>query len=218
MQNTLLSRPSKPRLNIFRSSHRSANTPLMSQIAVFDGTTAPTQKHYKEGYKEREKRPWDIGKPQQGVVRAFERGLFRGEARTRPSGLFCPNNHYTFRNLEPKVYKLSDSVAWIAYQQVLDIGSGLGDNAIYLAKKGLSVTGVDFSPEALEEARKRLSEASSPATDKLTFLEGDAFSLDTILGDKAFDTALDCSLMHCFSPGDQKRYISSLSPHVRLSK
>ncbi|RIR86329.1 class I SAM-dependent methyltransferase [Mycobacteroides abscessus] len=38
---------------------------------------------------------------------------------------------------------------------VLDIGCGLGDNAIYLAQQGFNVTGLDFAPSAIEQAKVR---------------------------------------------------------------
>ena len=43
--------------------------------------------------------------------------------------------------------------------EVLDIGCGLGDNAIYLASRGHSVTRLDGSPAAIEEARRRAADA-----------------------------------------------------------
>src|SRR6201993_3723772 len=43
---------------------------------------------------------------------------------------------------------------WI-HGDVLDIGCGLGDNAIYLAKSGHNVTGLDISPTALITAERR---------------------------------------------------------------
>ena len=44
--------------------------------------------------------------------------------------------------------------------EVLDIGCGLGDNAIYLASRGHSATGLDGSPAAIEEARRRAADAA----------------------------------------------------------
>ncbi len=41
----------------------------------------------------------------------------------------------------------------------LDIGCGLGDNVIWLAGQGFSVTGCDISPTAIEGARQRVDAA-----------------------------------------------------------
>src|ERR1700756_2398196 len=43
---------------------------------------------------------------------------------------------------------------WV-HGDVIDIGCGLGDNAIYLAKSGHRVTGLDISPTALITAERR---------------------------------------------------------------
>src|SRR5262249_822723 len=45
---------------------------------------------------------------------------------------------------------------------VLDLGCGTGNHAIPLSKRGYHVTGVDRSPEMLEQARQKAVTATSP--------------------------------------------------------
>jgi SAM-dependent methyltransferase len=73
---------------------------------------------------------------------------------------------------------------------VLDAGCGTGDNAIFLASRGLRVTAVDIAPTAIETARGR----------------GDG--VDWVVGDSAaftgqFDTVLASALIHCV-PAEQR--------------
>ena len=42
---------------------------------------------------------------------------------------------------------------------MIDVGCGFGPNATFLGSKGLEVTGIDLSPEAIAEAGKRLAAA-----------------------------------------------------------
>jgi len=44
--------------------------------------------------------------------------------------------------------------------RALDIATGKGRNAIFLAEQGFDVVAIDFSPVALDEARKRAAEKS----------------------------------------------------------
>jgi cyclopropane fatty-acyl-phospholipid synthase-like methyltransferase len=66
---------------------------------------------------------------------------------------------------------------------VLDIGSGRGCVAVYFAKIfGWSITGVDITRRATEEARRH----RAPAGASLTFIEGDLYTVDL---DRTFDGA-----------------------------
>ena len=54
-----------------------------------------------------------------------------------------------------------ESDAWhIPHGLALDVATGKGRNAIFLAKMGFSVVGIDISTIALEEARRRAAEKS----------------------------------------------------------
>ena len=88
--------------------------------------------------------------------------------------------------------------------EVLDIGCGLGDNAIYLASRGHSVTGLDGSPAAIEEARRRAGAAGVT----VNFDVADATELSGY--DGRFDTVVDSALYHCLDEEGQQACIAAL--------
>ena len=72
--------------------------------------------------------------------------------------------------------------------RVLDLCCGSGTQALNLAKKGFNVTGVDFSPIAIERAEE-LAEKMS-VKNQVEFLVGDARRISKLLEKKNFDAII----------------------------
>ena len=100
--------------------------------------------------------------------------------------------------------------------EVLDPGTGPGHHAILYASKGLSTTGIDASPSAIERARDNARKAGV----SVDFQVADATKLDGLEG--RFDTVVDSAFYHVFStePDLQKSYVQALhratKPGARL--
>jgi cyclopropane fatty-acyl-phospholipid synthase-like methyltransferase len=87
---------------------------------------------------------------------------------------------------------------------VLDAGCGTGDNALYLARNGYTVTGLDAAPSAIAHARTKASQQRL----RVEFAVADARELSAYRG--RFDTIIDSGLFHIFSNADQARYLAAL--------
>ena len=89
--------------------------------------------------------------------------------------------------------------------RVLDVGCGTGENALYLAENGLSVTGVDLSSRAVAVARAKTAEKRL----KIDFRAGNVLSLD--FKDGLFDNIIDSGLFHTFPDNDRPVYAHEIS-------
>src|SRR5579885_2975421 len=56
--------------------------------------------------------------------------------------------------------------------RALDLGCGTGTNALYLARHGWQVTGIDFAAPAIEQARRKAQAAGTPPG-TVRFIRGD---------------------------------------------
>lgn len=80
--------------------------------------------------------------------------------------------------------------------RILDVASGRGESAIFLAKEfGCEVVGIDFSGRSIEMAAARAAEAG--VAHLVTFMEGDAER--TAFPDAAFDRVI-CECAFCTFP------------------
>jgi cyclopropane fatty-acyl-phospholipid synthase-like methyltransferase len=97
---------------------------------------------------------------------------------------------------------------------VLDVGCGSGENALYAASLGLDVTGIDAASEAINMARRKADVRGLAAT----FIVGDVLDLGEYAG--AFDSTIDCGCFHVFNDADRERYVRAghlaLRPGGRL--
>lgn len=95
--------------------------------------------------------------------------------------------------------------------RALDLGCGFGRVAIYLARSGWSVDGVDFIAQAIEVARERASAAGVSA--QACFHVGSAAALDFL--DPPYDLAVDIGCMHSFTDELLRGYRHELTRLLR---
>ena len=88
---------------------------------------------------------------------------------------------------------------------ILDAGCGTGENALYVAGRGCTVTGIDFLEEPITRARRKATKRGVSAT----FLVKDALTLKDWT--ERFDNVIDSGLFHVFDDEDRRRYVEGLA-------
>jgi SAM-dependent methyltransferase len=106
-----------------------------------------------------------------------------------------------YREREQQLQAILASGHAPATGELLELGCGAGNMAIWLAQRGYTVTGVDISPTAIQWARE-----NAAATANVTFLVGDVLDLRG-LPDHTFDLVLDGHCLHCIIGPDRARFL-----------
>jgi SAM-dependent methyltransferase len=88
--------------------------------------------------------------------------------------------------------------------RAIDIGCGTGTNVRFLAESGWHVTGIDFVPRAISQARRKMG--SLPAT----LLVADVTGLGELDLPGPFDLALDMGCYHSLPVEGRARYANGL--------
>jgi SAM-dependent methyltransferase len=93
--------------------------------------------------------------------------------------------------------------------RAIDLGCGVGDNAVFLAQRGFDVTALDYSSSAIDRAR----ESAARAGVQVDFRVDDLTSLRNDYG--TFDLLVDYGALHSLSPASRDAYLRSVLPLAR---
>ncbi len=93
--------------------------------------------------------------------------------------------------------------------RAIDLGCGVGTEAVLLARRGFDVTGVDFSPTAVRLARRR---AAADGVD-VEFIVDDLTRLRHVHG--TFDLLVDIGTLNDIRGPDRDRYLDNVVPLAR---
>ncbi len=150
----------------------------------------------------------DSGSPQRssGSPHIDYEALYRGES---PGEGIAPMTTPPWDNKAPSESVIAWQTDGWVHGHVLDIGCGLGDNAVYLAKNGHTVTGLDISPTALKTAEQRAKDARVD----VTFAVADSTKLDGYTD--AFDTVIDSGLFHSLDDDGRRSYAAAVHRATR---
>lgn len=110
---------------------------------------------------------------------------------------------WDLRDPDPALVKLLEGPPALPPGRALDIGCGAGPNLICLARHGWDATGVDYVPEAVAEAKRRLARAGVAARafeDDFTDLQSDAI-------EGQFDLLLDIGCLQGIPLAKRDAYV-----------
>ncbi len=106
----------------------------------------------------------------------------------------------------PEIVAMLDS-GRVSIGRALDLGCGTGTNAIYLARRGFDVIGIDLSHRAIALARRKARSAEGAA---IRFERGDVAQLQRWVAPNSIGFAFDIGCFHKLSAAARDRYADGL--------
>ena len=103
--------------------------------------------------------------------------------------------------------ELADVVTALPPGRALDLGSGLGTKAIFMATHGWNVTGVEYVPRALEEAHRRASKAGV----RVDFRRGDVTRLGDLKLEPGYNLVFDFGCFHGLKSPQRDAYVQGVN-------
>ena len=102
---------------------------------------------------------------------------------------------------QPAFVEIADQITG----SILDAGCGTGENAMFFAKRGNKVTGIDYLEEPIKRAKQKVADRCL----SVNFLVMDALALKEV--PEVFDNVIDSGLFHVFSDDDRTKYVEGLA-------
>ena len=91
---------------------------------------------------------------------------------------------------------------------ILDIGCGYGRDTFYLAKKGFSVTGIDISPQMIEQARQWADEEDL----NVNYIVGNFLECNL---ERAYDAVTSFNFLHLFLEKERRQLAKKMYVAIR---
>lgn len=112
------------------------------------------------------------------------------------------------QQLHPKVKKMIDNLNLSSNMNVLEIGCGRGDTALYVAQKVHSVTAIDYSPDAITIAKNIKKDFPKDIQNRTKFYVMDATKLK--FKDKIFDLVLFIDTIDHLNKKEQEKTLKEI--------
>lgn len=98
--------------------------------------------------------------------------------------------------VEPHIPKFADFERWSGGERVLDVGCGIGTDAIQFAWRGCRVVGLDLSARSIAIARRRSFVEGADRAWQINFELGNAEASCTWIGGQPFDLIYSFGALH----------------------